>query len=706
MLAHRLIGGITFTMIDMTSQEAARVDASSAEVSPSEDLFARAEQLRTVIASSPQNLGAGILGATIMAVAAWRGQATGSTPLIPMSWWLLLIVGLIRGIWICKSYDWSSSDEATVYYGRRLIFNGAYCSILWGGVSWSLLPTVHVGIDSFLIIATAMVLFGGGAAQGIYPAYLKIFVYPTVAIFLCGLVKIGNLTGLMLGVAFPILTFVIVSAANIQSDAVRQAAVFRLREKRLREQAEESRQAAEFARVRADSAREDAERARVDAELARTKADHERFAAVSAHRASEDSRLAAELATNELIKQRRSADLARHEAESAKEAAELARVEAERANGAKTAFLAAASHDLRQPMHALVTYVGYLRRKNKDGDLHDILERCGKSLESMEDLLNSILEVSKIITGKVKPAITSFKIDNLISRIDAQVRPLAEDKGLELISENSSLAVVSDEILLERILRNLILNAIRYTPKGRIAIRVKHFGENLQVFVHDTGIGIAKRDIPRIFEEFYQVENDARNRRKGLGLGLTIVRQLCDLLGHKVQVRSIRGKGSSFVVQIPLSSTVVDGRLVQAGLERVDYIRGSNVILIDDNEESLAASSLTLSELGCHVFCASSGLDAIERLQGQEFALHLIVSDYRLGSREDGIDAIRLVTENQQALFGDDYKIPAVIISGDTAPQELMRIQEAGYAMLHKPVSMEVMRETIGRLLRQFALAE
>jgi two-component system, sensor histidine kinase len=401
------------------------------------------------------------------------------------------------------------------------------------------------------------------------------------------------------------------------------------------------------------------------------------------------------------------AEVARTQSEEARSQAEIASAEAEAANRTKTTFLAAVSHDLRQPLHALEQYVAHLREANHDPALSETVLRISQSTDAAQALLNSVLEWAKITSGTIKPALATFDLANTLELIGGEMRPLAVNKGLRLdVSAcGTDTRVHTDELLLQRILRNLTLNAIRYTNHGRVLMRCMHRGNRLRCQIWDNGIGISKEELPRIYEPFYQIYNNARDRRKGLGLGLAIVRQLCDLLGLRIRVRSSPGKGTVFMVDIPISSE----QLPQAHMQPVhnvgdrDFVKGAFVVLIDDEQDSCVATAFTLHRFGCRVIAASSGLDAVAKLQGQEFRPHLIVADYRLVG-ESGIDAIRMVIENLRALYGDDFEIPAFLISGDTKPEELENVRRAGYMMLHKPVSAEAMHVQLNELLQSLAL--
>jgi CheY-like chemotaxis protein len=293
----------------------------------------------------------------------------------------------------------------------------------------------------------------------------------------------------------------------------------------------------------------------------------------------------------------------------------------------------------------------------------------------------------------------------MLEQLDVQLRPLATSKGLHFVVGKCDALIRSDDVLLERILRNLTLNAIRYTQTGRVLIRCRRKRKRWAEFqVWDTGIGIPREELSKIYDPFYQVANEARDRRKGLGVGLAIARQLCDILGHDIRVRSVVGKGTVFVVRVPVSTESVS-EIAGARSEEMDerdYVKGAFVILIDDDKLSREASEHTLKEFGCRVLCASSGLDAVAKLQNQEFAPNIIVADYRMEGA-NGLEAIKMVSDNLNELFGEEFTVPALVVSGDTSPEELRRVTESGYPMLHKPVAVTTMRCEMNRQLERRA---
>lgn len=380
---------------------------------------------------------------------------------------------------------------------------------------------------------------------------------------------------------------------------------------------------------------------------------------------------------------------------------------AEQASRSKSAFLAAAGHDLRQPMHALVQYTGHLQRVNQDPRLVDTVQRIDRSLASMQHLLDSMLDVARLMMGAVRPQPVAFPLDGLMDGLDAQLRPAADGKGLQLQFDRPGETVHTDPLLLERVLRNLVLNAIRYTPAGRVAVRCRRRAGVVRVAVCDTGIGIARSLQARVFEEFFQVDNAGRDSRRGLGLGLALVRQLSALLGLRLRLRSRPGVGSVFIVDVPVGQPEAAplATAPDAG-GQPDRVRGAFVVLIDDNPASLEATEASLVLFGCRVLAVASGMEALDKLQQQEQVPHLIVSDYRLADGETGVGAVRMVVDNQRALLGDDIAIPALIVSGETTPAAIADVHDAGLTLLHKPLSVQALYTAMNAALTRLARAD
>ena len=375
-----------------------------------------------------------------------------------------------------------------------------------------------------------------------------------------------------------------------------------------------------------------------------------------------------------------------------KETAESARREAEAANRAKSQFLAAASHDLRQPLHALGLFAATLSERIHYPEVRNIVDNINASVESLEELFNELLDISKLDAGIILPSISSFPIQQLFDRIWNDYAPQADARGLELKVHKSSAIVYSDYTLLERIVRNLVVNAIRYTEKGKVLVGVRHRQGKLSIEVWDTGIGISPEQSEKVFEEFYQVGNQERDRTKGLGLGLAIVRRLTKLLDHPLELKSAVGRGSAFRIEVPVGKLA---QLSEAALGNTtpdkDYLKGKKIVLIDDERSVREGMQTLLREWGCHVV----GYGEIKELDNLPFQPDLIIADYRLRDDETGAQAIRKV----QNKYGDS--IPGILITGDTAPDRIREARASGYQLMHKPVPPTRLKIVISYMLSQ-----
>ncbi|MEO6024014.1 MAG: hybrid sensor histidine kinase/response regulator [Burkholderiales bacterium] len=356
-----------------------------------------------------------------------------------------------------------------------------------------------------------------------------------------------------------------------------------------------------------------------------------------------------------------------------------------KANLAKTRFLASASHDLRQPMHTVGLLVALLRNRGGRDEDDCIIEKIHGAIQAMENLFTGLLDISKLDAGMVKANLESFPIATVFDSMHVNFIPQAEEKKLRLTIVPSSATVQSDAVILERIVANLVANAIRYTPRGRILLGCRRHGAFLAIQVCDTGIGIPNDKMSEIFQEFVQLTNPERDRTKGLGLGLSIVKRSADLLGHGIEVKSQPGKGSCFSVTVPLGTKVASKEPLSeylADSERV-ALYGLFIVVIDDEHDIRFAMQSILEAWGCHVVAVASQQEATEQLSGHLRTPDLIISDYRLRNNQNGIMAIRTV---RLALEED---IPAIIITGDIAANELQQVADSGFALAHKPISAE-----------------
>jgi signal transduction histidine kinase len=398
----------------------------------------------------------------------------------------------------------------------------------------------------------------------------------------------------------------------------------------------------------------------------------------------------------------------RHLLESARESMQeldKARNEAESANRAKTRFLAATSHDLRQPLHALSLYVAHLRLCSDRKELLDTLDKADAAMEALKDLLNAVLDLSRISLGVVRPEIDCVHLDDIFERVRMQLQPQADAKGLRLKVDSFRGLAKTDPILLERIFRNIVLNAIRYTRSGQVSMRAKVRQGRISVLIADTGIGIPECEKMHVFEEFYQINNPERDRQKGLGLGLTIVAQLGILLGHPISFRSRVATGTVFRIQLDACEDVRDVVETGAGITDADLVTGCVVLVIDDDPLSLDSMVRSLRDMGCLVTAATDALDALEKVSGEARIPDVIVSDYRLRRGETGVEAIRILRENIHGEENPAVPVPGLIISGETSHEEIDIVHQAGFFMLHKPLTATALRGKMNELLVEYSKA-
>jgi signal transduction histidine kinase/CheY-like chemotaxis protein len=365
---------------------------------------------------------------------------------------------------------------------------------------------------------------------------------------------------------------------------------------------------------------------------------------------------------------------------------------AEQANIAKSKFIATASHDLRQPVHALGLLAGALQGHSMNEEMRRLVGQIGGSVAAMDGLFNSLLDISRLDAGVVETQIEDFPIEPLLERVCRDYLAEAETKGLRLIWSRSSAIVRTDPFLLERILRNLVSNAVRYTDRGRILVGCRR-GNRLRVEVWDTGRGIPLDQQREVFREFFQLGNLERDRAKGLGLGLAIVDRLAKLLDCPLTLRSAPGKGSVFKISVALAERQ---RLGAPSPERAPMFampRGL-ILVIDDDPVIQSAMRSLLSSWGHDVIVAGSGAEMLNRVATRSSRPDLIICDYRLRDGENGIGLIKRLQANYSE------RVPAVLITGDTASDRLQEAQESGFILLHKPVAEIKLRATVGNLMR------
>lgn len=367
--------------------------------------------------------------------------------------------------------------------------------------------------------------------------------------------------------------------------------------------------------------------------------------------------------------------------------------ELELANAAKSRFLAMASHDLRQPLHALGLFVAQLRMPLRSGERTRTIELVDATRKEMDEMLNSLLDMSRLDAGILIPTITEFPIARLLQKIETTFDQATQETGLRLRVRRSDAWVRSDAMLLERILLNLVSNAVRYTLRGGIIVGCRRRGQMLRIEVWDSGPGIPEDQKQNIFGEFFQLAARDRNRYGSMGLGLAIVDRLRLLLNHPIDLASTVGRGSRFAILVPMADECdTSTEPVDSPHPAAFAVEGKVVLVITDAPIVQEGTGGLLGRWGYFVLTAASDEAALIRLAERQQRPDLIISDYHLASGKTGIRAI----EQINAAFGSS--IPAILISGDTAPEPLREAKDRGYILLHKPVDPMRLRAVMHEL--------
>jgi signal transduction histidine kinase len=370
------------------------------------------------------------------------------------------------------------------------------------------------------------------------------------------------------------------------------------------------------------------------------------------------------------------------------------------ANIAKSRFLAAASHDLRQPLHALGLFVQALQETSLATRERQTIGNIRRSVDAMEELFNSLLDISRLDAGVVQPHITTLPLASVFDRVRFEYAPIARQKQLSLRVVKTSLFVRSDPSLLARLIRNLLSNAVRYTDAGGIVVLgCRRVGCEVRIEVWDTGKGIPSDRHEEIFQEFYQLDNPERDRRKGLGLGLAIVNRLAKLLNYRVDMRSAVGKGSMFSITLPRGRGE-EYLPAENSPETAAFDLSHSLVLVIDDEATVQEGMATLlRKWKCDVLTAGSSVEMKHKLLQVQRLPDLIVSDYRLRGGENGIQVVEMLRNE----FNID--IPALLVTGDTAPDRLRDAEASGLPILHKPLNPARLRTLIANLLREHTRA-
>lgn len=369
--------------------------------------------------------------------------------------------------------------------------------------------------------------------------------------------------------------------------------------------------------------------------------------------------------------------------------------ELELANAAKSRLLAMASHDLRQPLHALGLFVAQLRTPLSSRERTKTIERVDAARKELDEMFNSLLDISRLDAGMLTPKITEFPIAHLLQKIERTFNQATREKGLQLRIRRSNAWVRSDAMLLERILINLVSNAVRYTVRGGIIVGCRRRGEALRIEVWDTGPGIPEDQKQNIFGEFFQIPGQERSRSGGLGLGLAIVDRLRLLLDHRIDLASRVGRGSRFAIELPMVDECVTSTApVDSPYPGAFPAEGKRILVVADAPMVKEGTGGLLGNWGYSVLTAGSDEAALMRVAQRQERPDLIISDYHLANGKIGIRAI----EQINAAFGSS--IPAILISGDTAAEPLRDANERGYILLHKPVDPMRLRAVMHEVFR------
>jgi signal transduction histidine kinase len=364
--------------------------------------------------------------------------------------------------------------------------------------------------------------------------------------------------------------------------------------------------------------------------------------------------------------------------------------QATQANQAKTRFLAAASHDLRQPLHTIGLLVAALSLRPIEGRDREVVDLLSQVTMALSEQLDQLLDISKLDAGIVAPERKVVDIGEMLRMHHAEMRAAFEEKGLFAVLDCPvSVRCWTDPALVLRVLRNLTENAIKFTQQGQITLRLRADGSHALLSVQDTGRGIPAEEQAMVFEEFYQVDNAERDRTKGLGLGLSIVRRLCNLLGITLALQSVQGQGTTVTLRIPLETYGALSQPQPAPVPGQNFA-GITVLVIDDERSVRMGMRVLLEELDCRCVEAGSIAEATE--QARTARPDVVLADLRLRNGENGIQAIAAIVD----VIGPT---PALLISGDTAPDRLQEANRAGIKLLHKPVPLPLLQAELAALL-------
>jgi len=365
------------------------------------------------------------------------------------------------------------------------------------------------------------------------------------------------------------------------------------------------------------------------------------------------------------------------------------------ADQAKTSFLSAASHDLRQPLQTLRFLHAALEPHLPDGEGRSLAGGMARSLDTMSSILSSLLDVNRLETGNLRPSASDFAIGEVFDSLAADFADSVAEKGLRWRMVHSRLVVRSDKRMLETMLRNLLSNAVRYTDRGTVLLGCRRAGDNIRIEVWDSGIGISEDQLPQIFQEYYQgADSEARG---GFGLGLAIVRRIGGVLGHRIDARSTPGKGAVFSIEVPRGDASND-TAEKAPTPIYEKINFPGVVLVVEDEASVRASLTRLLNMkGIDAIVVATADDALAKINRQEIRPDLLICDYNLRGSANGIDTVNALRTSL------GWNIPAIVMTGDIRSEVVEAVAAQGISVLIKPFLADELLQQIARLHRGYS---
>src|SRR5690606_31926363 len=371
-----------------------------------------------------------------------------------------------------------------------------------------------------------------------------------------------------------------------------------------------------------------------------------------------------------------------------------AKHEAEQANLSKTKFLAAVSHDLLQPLNAARLFTGALLEHPLPPATSALARQINQSLEDVENLLGTLMDISKLDAGVIKPDVGSFNIADLLDNLANEYRQVCTSQHLQFRFVGSQCVVHSDVQLLARILRNFLTNAVRYTQQGRVLLGCRRHAQGLRIEVWDTGMGIAQDKLEEIFQEFKRIQCADHARDQGLGLGLAIVDKIARMLGHRIHVRSVEGRGSVFSVEVPYGSRS-PGPVTQLSIPASigEHLRGARIWVLDNDPSICAAMRTLLENWECQVITALSADDLASQVDDFRAAADLLLADYHLDNGVNGVDVAAAINARRAT------PLPVLLITANYSNELKQQVRELGHMLMHKPVRPMKLKAAMSHLL-------